>query len=141
MDDRKPSEVIQEFLDYLKSLSEEYEDCKAVIAEEDAKKQDFLHALEFQMNNKERSKIATIIHLSRLRRRTAKDKTEMLENVVQFFRKEQSKLFIKTLKIMLANQQKEEERLEGERTYIPRTSVWADIGSLPARGGDTDDNS
>ena len=134
-----PSETLGKVLTWIKEWTDAYETCKAVIAEEDAKEQDFLHALEFQDNNKERSKIATVVHASRKRRREAKNQMEMLETVVQFFRREQTKLFIKSLKAMLVTQQKEEERLNSDRIYIPRTAAWNDLHT-PARGGDGNDN-
>ena len=137
MDEKKPSEVIEEFLDWAKSCSIEYEASKAIVAEEDAKWQDFLHALEFQGDAKERAKIATIIHRSREHRREAKDKMELLEKTVAFLRREQTKLFLKSLRVLAQDQKREEERLAGDRTYIPRTSVWSEFQPCPlAKGGD-----
>ena len=52
-----PSEVLSEFLATLKSYQEEYEAAKATVQEEEAKQQDFWHALEFEQNNKQRSGI------------------------------------------------------------------------------------
>ena len=137
MDEKKPSEVIEDFIEWAKSCSAEYEASKAIVAEEDAKWQDFLHALEFQDDSKERAKIATIIHRSRERRREAKDKTELLEKTVVFLRLEHTKLFLKSLKALVQNQKREEERLAGDRTYIPRTSVWSEFQPCPlTKGGD-----
>lgn len=141
MDDKKPSEIIQDFIEQLKAWSDEYDACKAIVSEEDGKIQDFLHGLEFQDAAKERSKIATIIHISRERRRIAKDRMELLDRVVMFFRKEQTKLFMKTLKILIADQQREEVRKAGKRTYTPRTSVWQEFPSCPlSKGGEDSDN-
>ena len=142
MDDRKPSEIVTEFLEWAKGCSAEYESCKAIVAEEDAKWQDFLHALEFQGDNKERAKIATIIHRSREHRRAAKDKMELLEKVIVFLRREQTKMFLKSLKVLIQDQQREEERLAGDRIYVPRTSVWQEFQPCPlSKGGDDCDNS
>ena len=63
----------------------------------------------------------------------------MFETVVQFFRREQTKMFIKTLKVVISTQKKEEERLNSERVYIPRTEAWGDLDTS-AKGGDSDDN-
>lgn len=141
MDEKKPSEVIEDFIEWAKSCSAEYEASKAIVAEEDAKWQDFLHALEFQGDAKERAKIATIIHRSRERRREAKDRMELLEKPVAFLRREQTKLFLKSLRVLAQDQKREEERLAGDRTYIPRTSVWSEFQPCPlAKGGDESDD-
>ena len=137
MDEKKPSEILSEFITWLKTCSEDYESCRTIVNEEDAKWQDFLHALEFQGDAKERAKIATIIHRSRERRREAKDRMELLEKPVTFLRREQTKLFLKSLRVLAQDQRREEERLAGDRTYIPRTSVWSEFQPCPlSKGGD-----
>lgn len=122
--EEKPSEVIVNFLDWLKQCQTDYEASKAIVNEEDMKQQDFWHMLEFEEKSEARSKTATIIHKSRVRRREAKNQVELLEKVVQFSRNERSKQFFQTLKTLVRDQRIEEERLSGKRTYNPRTSVW-----------------
>ena len=137
MDEKKPSEILSEFITWLKACSEEYESCKTLVSEEDAKWQDFLHALEFQGDSKERAKIATIIHKSREKRREAKDRMELLEKTVLFFRREQTKQFMRSVKTLIQDQEREELRLAEERTYIPRTAVWQEFQPCPlSKGGD-----
>lgn len=125
--DKKPSEVIQGFLDYLKSCQEEYETAKNQVWEEEAKHQDFWHLLEFDMDSKSRAKTATAIHESRIRRRKAKNQMELLENVVQFSRNERTKMFIQSAKTLIRQQMMEEERLENDKEYKPRTYVWSEL--------------
>lgn len=116
----KPSEVLQSFLDYLSACQAEYEQAKADMEKEDARKQDFIHALEFECRSKERSKIATQMHLSRTSRRKAKDKVLELEKIVKFANNERNKTFLRALKGLIREQQGTEEYLDGERIYKPR---------------------
>ena len=116
----KPSEIIQNFLDYFSACQDVYAAAKKEMEMEDAKKQDFIHALEFESNSKERSKIATQMHLSRNRRRQAKDKVLEFEKIVKFMNTEKNKPFFRALKGLIREQQGTEEYLNGERIYKPR---------------------
>lgn len=136
MAEKKPSEVIQGFVDYLKKIQDDYETAKAQVSAEEAKQQDFWHLLEFDMDSKSRAKTATVIHESRLRRRKAKNQMELLENVVLFARSERTKMFVQTIKPMLRQQISEEERLERDREYKPRTYIWDEL----KKDGDKVDN-
>lgn len=91
--EKLPSEVISEFLIYIEACRTKCKQAQADMAQEDAKRQDFLHAIEFEDNCKERSKIATQEHLSRKRRRVAKDKVLELEKVVAFANSEKTNRF------------------------------------------------
>ena len=136
--DKKPSQVIQEFIDYLKNCQDAYEEAKSQVWEEESKHQDFWHLLEFDMDSKSRAKTATVIHESRLRRRKAKNQMELLENVVQFSRQERTKMFIQTARSMLRQQIAEEERLENQREYKPRTYIWDELKKKDGDKGDDD---
>lgn len=116
-ENKSPSDVLQEFLDYLESCRTEYETAKADMEKEDAKKQDFLHSLEFEDNCKKRSIIATQAHLSRKKRRASKDKVERLEKVVVFMSSERNKPFLKTIRGLIKEQKRTEEYLNSERVY------------------------
>lgn len=129
--EKKPSEVLQEFVDWLKQCQDEYEGSKAIIREEEAKEVDFFHAIEFETKSKQRSKITTIFHNSLVRRRVAKDRMQILEKVVLFSRKENSKLFFRELKRIIKEQEAEEERIFGEREYKPRTDAFGGIQNDP----------
>jgi hypothetical protein len=116
----KPSEVIKAFLDYLADCQKEYHASCTEMFAEDKKHQDFVHAIEFENNSKERSKIATQFNISRNKRRAAKDRSLELERVAKFYSDKGNKPFIDKLRSMVKEQKKEEEWLEGERTYYPR---------------------
>ena len=118
--EKKTSEILQGFLDYLDDCRSECKQAQANVATEDAKRQDFIHAIEFENSCKERSKIATQEHLSRKRRRVAKDKVLELEKVVAFANSEKNKPFLKALRGLIKEQRRVEEYLSSERIYKPR---------------------
>ena len=134
----KPSKVLADFVEYLKSCQDLYETSKSIVKEEDLKEQDFFHALEFEDKCEVRSRTSTMIHKSRKARRQAKNDMEMVEKIVTFCRKEQTKLFVKQLKQLSAEQKSEEERLNGERIYKPRSSVWKEIQGNQKEGDSND---
>ncbi len=132
-----PSEVIQNFLDFLEVCQKECEAARSEVAKEDAKKQDFLHAMEFEENEDELTKIAVQTHLSRRNRRLNKDKVQELEKITAFVSSEKNKLFLKLLRGLIREQKQVEEYLYNERTYIPRAG---DIdGSKIQSQNDTED--
>jgi hypothetical protein len=116
----KPSEVIKAFLDYLADSQKEYQASCTEMFAEDKKHKDFVHAIEFENNSKERSKIATQFNISRNRRRKAKDRSLEFERAAKFYTDKSNKPFIDKLRSMVKDQKKEEEWLESERTYYPR---------------------
>ena len=116
----KPSDVIRAFLDYMANCQKEYQAACTEMFAEDKKVQNFLHAIEFEKNCKERSKITTLWHISRNKRRAAKDKSLELERVAKFYSDKANKPFIDKLRSMVKDQKKEEEWLESERFYNPR---------------------
>lgn len=85
------SEKIKAFLDFVEESRRLYDHSLESMKKEDRKLQDFLHAIEFEPNAKERSKICTKLHQSRQNRRRYKDLVELYEPVVQFFQEPQNK--------------------------------------------------
>ncbi|WP_277407910.1 hypothetical protein [Lacrimispora xylanisolvens] len=118
----KPSDVIKDFLDYLVNCQKEYQAACTEMFAEDKKVQDFLHAIEFENDCKERNKITTRWHISRNRRRAAKDRSLELERVAKFYTDKANKPFIDKLRSMVKDQKKEEEWLVSERIYKQRGS-------------------
>ena len=116
----KPSDVIKDFLDYLVTCQKEYQAACTEMFAEDKKVQDFLHAIEFENNCKERNKITTRWHISRNRRRAAKDRSLELERVAKFYTDKNNKPFFDKLRSMVKDQKEEEKWLKGERVYYPR---------------------
>lgn len=116
----KPSKVIKDFLDYMANCQKEYQTACTDMFAEDKKHQDFVHAIEFANNAKERSKIATQFNISRNRRRKAKDRSLEYERAAKFYTDKANKPFFDKLRSMIKDQKEEEKWLEGERTYYPR---------------------
>lgn len=120
MEDKRPSEILEQFLDYMDTVKIEYEEAFAIVGEEDKRLQDMLHALEFASNKQERNKIATQFQRSRKRRRKAKDKVLELERVYEFQKDQANKPFLKRLRGMITQQKGTEQYLAGQREYKKR---------------------
>lgn len=116
----KPSEVMQNFLDYMKDCQKEYQICMAEVHKHDKRVQDFLHGLEFAGNRQERNRIATQVSQSRKERRKLKDRMQLLEECAKFYGDKSNKQFFDKLRSLVAKQEKEEEFLESDRVYKPR---------------------
>lgn len=95
---KKPSEQINDFLEFLETAKEEYENAFEKVGEEDRKVQTFLHDTEFAPNRNERNKIATRLQKSRKKRREAKDIVQLHENLYKFYLDRSNQNFIKALK-------------------------------------------
>ena len=113
----KPSEIIDEFLNFLKHCDKE---CVTQVYRYDRMNQDFLHDIEFAHNYDECCKIATRVHKQRNDRRAMKDRVEIVEKVAKFYSDKQNKQFIDRLKNLLADQKKAEEYVLNERHYNRR---------------------
>ena len=120
MAEMKPSDRLEQFLNYLESVKEEYEANFAIVGEEDKRLQDLLHALEFAPNKKERNKIATQFQQSRRRRRKAKDKVMELEKVYEFQKDQANRPVFKKMKATITQQKGNEQYLSGPREYKKR---------------------
>ena len=128
MKSRTGSEVVEAFLDWLKWADELQKSSWEIVIEEDAKNQDFFHEMEFEQKCEKRSLIATRLHESRVRRRKAKDTSKKLKPVSDYIKEATARSHIKHLKKMATDLKKEEDFVNGERTYKPRSSK---------EGGDT----
>ena len=117
---RKPSEVLKEFLDYMKDCQKEYQICMVEVHKHDKRVQDFLHGLEFAENRQERNRIATQVSQSRKERRRIKDRMQLLEGCARFYGDKSNKQFFDRMQDLVRKQKKEEEFLESDRIYKPR---------------------
>lgn len=118
---RKGSEVVEAFLDWLKYADELQKSSWEIVIEEDSKNQDFFHQMEFESNSKKRALIATRLHLSRVRRREAKDISKILKPVTDYIKEATARSHIKHLKKMAGDLKAAEDFVNGERTYRPRS--------------------
>lgn len=113
------SEKIKAFLDFVEESRKVYNLSLEGMKKEEKKLQDFLHAIEFEPNSKERSKICTKLHQSRKDRRRYKDLVELYEPVVQFFQEPQNKKTLDRMTQLLGSVRRV-EKYHRERTYTPK---------------------
>lgn len=118
--DKKPSEIITEFLNFLELAKNEYESAYADAGAEDKKAQTFIHDLEFAPNKNERNKVATRFQQSRRSRRKAKDRAQLYEYISNFYTDKQNQNLIKALRRLQNEQITREKYLFGNREFKNR---------------------
>ncbi len=118
--DRKPSEIITEFLNFLEISEQKYETAYEDVGKEDNKLQTFLHDMEFAPNKSERNKIATRLQQSRKTRRKAKDCTQLYEKIHNFYTEKQNSNPLKALRRLLNEQITMEKYLFSDREFKNR---------------------
>lgn len=123
---KRPSDFIDEFLEFLKYCDKEYKECVSEVWKYDKMQQDHLHDLEFAHNYEERCKVATKIHKQRNERRGYKDRVAFVEKIAKFCSDKQNKQFIEKVKNLLEEQKKTEEFILGERHYNRRGGMTDD---------------
>lgn len=57
--EKRPSEIITEFLNFIEAAEREHESAYAAVGKEDSRVQTFLHDMEFAPDGKTRNRIAT----------------------------------------------------------------------------------
>ena len=120
MDNKKPSEYISEFLNFVRDAQSHYKFCCEEEETQEKLTQDYLHSLELDnLKCSERSKIATKLAINRKDRRYYKDRAEELEPIVKFFEDPQNKRVLDKFKEVLG-QTRKAENYHRDRIYIPR---------------------
>lgn len=118
--DKKPSEYISEFLNFVAEAQVQYRLCFEEEDKQEKLTQDYLHSLELDdLKCNERSKIATKLAINRKDRRYFKDRVEEFEPIVKFFEDQQNKKMLDRLKEVLG-QVRKQENYHKYRTYIPK---------------------
>ena len=118
--DKKPSEYISEFLNFVSEAQSHYKFCYEEMETQDKLTQDYLHMLELDdLKCSERSKLATKLAINRKDRRYYRDRVEELEPIVRFFEDPQNKKVLDKLKEVLG-QTRKAENYHKNRIYIPR---------------------
>lgn len=118
--DKRPSEIINDFLNFIEGSNLEYEAFYAEAGAEDNKVQTFLHDMEFAPNKNERNKIATRLQKSRKIRRMAKDRAQLYENIHKFYTDKQNQTLLKALRRLQNDQITMEKYLFGNREFKKR---------------------
>lgn len=120
MDNKKPSEHISEFLNFVTTAQSQYRFCSEEVDNQEKLTQDYLHSLELDgLKRDERSKLATKLAINRKDRRYYKDRVEELEPIVNFFAEKQNQQVFNKLTQVLGGVRKA-ENYHKNRTYIPR---------------------
>ena len=118
--DKKPSEYLAEFLNFVADAQSHYRFCSEEVNNQEKLTQDYLHSLELDnLKCDERSKVATKLAINRKDRRYYKDRVEELEPIVQFFNDPQNKKMLDKLKQALGITRKAES-YHKDRKYVPR---------------------
>ena len=114
-EEKKPSEVIQEFLNYLEFCKHEYKTNRETYESIDKQTYDWCHKFESAKNKQERNRLATAFHNLRVERRGHKDKAKLYGKLANFAQAKSNELFLKRLRKILSDQIKQEEWLESDR--------------------------
>ena len=117
---KEVSEVLQDFLSYIEQCRNVYQAAREVVSLEDKRLQDLLHELEFSADENEKRRAATKLMQSRRVRRRYKDEVKRLGRLVEFFNEPAHQNTLLKMYQLLGKQRKDEEYLNGERTYYPR---------------------
>lgn len=115
-----PAIELETFLNCIDRCVQEYRFAYDAVSEEDKRLQDLLHEMEFAVDKAERNRVATKLQHSRRNRRENKDVVKRNEKIVKFFEDQKNRDTLNRMRQLLGQQRKEEEYLNGERTYIPR---------------------
>lgn len=114
-EEKKPSEVIQDFLNYLEFCKHEYQTNKETYESIDSQIYNWCHKFENAKNKQERNRLATAFHNLRVQRRGHKDKAKLYGKLANFAQDKSNELFLKRLRKILSDQIKTEEWLESDR--------------------------
>ena len=118
--EKKPSEQLEDFLEFAKVCQEMYQISFSYVGDEDKRLQDLLHTLEFTDNKYDLHNEALKLWNSRRVRREHKDTAKMYETFAQYFQSQSGQKFLNELRQLLGKQRKAEQYLEGHREYRKR---------------------
>lgn len=116
--EKKPSDIIEEFIKLLENSHSEYLNSKAIVDNFDKETLNWVHKIENTDKAEERSKISTAWYKERKERRKHKNNMILYEKVHKFAIEEQNKSTLKRLKSMLQKQIETEEYLGSENKVL-----------------------
>ena len=120
--ERLLSGEIEGILELMKKCRQESQEAQQAVRQEDARLQDFLHAVEFAEGKEELFQAASQLQESRIRRRKGKDRVLELEFAVQYLNEPAHRTALNGLSQLLGNQRKREAYLSGDRKYYNRVT-------------------
>lgn len=118
-DKKKPSEITQEFIDFLEESRTLYEFAKKKVGEYDSIERHiyWAHKFEFAKDRNERNRLATAFQKERQERRRYKNICDEYKVIVGFVSSDNNKGALKRLKGMIEPQKREEEYVSNKRVY------------------------
>ncbi len=118
--EKKISEHISDFLNFLTQVESTYSDSFEEMKRQENLTQDFLHMMELgELSYSERNKLATKIVANRKDRRFYKDKVEEYKPIIDFLADQNNKKIINQLKRVLGDVRKV-ENYHSRRFYVPK---------------------
>lgn len=117
--DKKVSEQIKRFLDFVDECRELNSMAYDGVGEEDKRHQDLMHEIEFEEDPDKIAEIGMRVHQNRVQRRVYKDIYAVISPVVRFAQDSQNKRTLDLARQLLGEVRKVEKRQE-TRVYIPR---------------------
>lgn len=117
--EKKPSEIVQGFIDFLEDSKTEYEEAKAKCDKYDSIDRHiyWAHKFELASDKNERNRLATAYQKERLDRRACKNTVDRLKAIHDFVCSDNNKSTIKRMKGMIQVQKSQEDYLDGEKEY------------------------
>lgn len=117
--EKKPSEIVQEFIDFLDSSKMEYEKAKEKCDKYDSIDRHiyWAHKFELAKDKNERNRLATEYQKERLDRRACKNTVDRLKTIHDFICSDNNKGALKRMKGMVSVQRHQEEYLDNEKQY------------------------
>lgn len=117
--EKRPSEIISNFIELMKTAQEQYANAKKKCSELDSfeRHEYWDHLFEFAKDKSERNKLATAFQKERKRRREYKDIVDLYIRINDFVSSENNKAILKRMNGMLTMQKNQEEYLLSDREY------------------------
>lgn len=129
MEERKPSEIIEDFLNLISKSHAEYIEAKDRVTAFNAKTYEWTHQLEDAQNKAERNKLAYAWQQELKQRRVEKDRMKLWEKIHELGSDNQNKAFIKRIRHLLELQKSVEQYVDtpyAEREYKNGRAVSRD---------------
>lgn len=120
---KKRSQYIAEFLNFIEQTKLEYQNAKEALENEQKRQEDLLHDIEFCMDAKERSKLATRLHKCRLERRRLKDIQEETSIIYDFVTDPANKKVLDKMASQLLGSLRKSEGYHENRIYKRRLKM------------------
>lgn len=116
---KNPSEIVQEFVDFLEESKKLYDYAKKKLEEYDSMERHIYwdHAFEFAKDKNERNRLSTAYQRERKERRRYKNICDEYSVLVKFMESDNNKGTLKRIKGMIIAQKREEDYLASDRVY------------------------